>query len=103
LEHHPAVSVGAVYDVVSIECVPGDDPSVLIYTEEDGPSWWNIRMFTCVSPDIFANWQISIRDDGTLDIGPAQLNAPGFLEDLYEGDAESRRIFEDEFLRYRIT
>jgi hypothetical protein len=47
------------------------------------------------------NWQISIRDDGTLDVEPTEFRVPGLLENLYEGDAESRRILEDEFLRYR--
>ena len=104
LQHHPSVTVGEVYDVVAIQCVPECETSVLIYCEADkGPSWWSIHMFTVESPEIPANWTISIGSDGELHIGLPQVRVPGFLEHLYMGDDEAKRTFEEVFLRFRSS
>lgn len=82
------LSVGRRYVVIGIEA---DDLRIL--NDQGRPFLYPARIFDVVDPREPDDWVSEVGEDGERYAYPPKLNAPGFFEDLFEGDARAARRF----------
>ena len=92
----PWLTVGKVYDVLSLE--QSSDQEWLLRIVGDGlngVALFQAREFEIVTATIPQNWIISWRSD-LLGLMPKPWSSSGFWERYYDGDEKAVRIFDEE-------
>ena len=95
------VSVGAVYDVLTLTVEPSGAIRVRIISNDGTPGLHPLSQFEIVDNNIPGSWRIFCGHDGNLVMGPASWARAGFWERYFDNEAVARKDFGVELERLK--